>query len=302
MEIYNGRPVTQRLTMPLGFSSPTLNILKDGTQVLAPINPEFGKNYVMAPIPYAATLVDGPLTIVVNFQIDSTRVTKEFTVNVTTPLYADIDEIRDALGADEERFTDAQLATAERRIRGVINKYTNQDFGRQEGTKKIVGTGESQLRLTDRLAVLTNISGPNVLVNYSQDNQLAVIDNGSFYDVRGDGYFIGVATSIYGSYAYTNPIRDPDSTWDSGGFIENASYFVTGVWGWESVPSDVKEAALILIEDALCPDSEYRDRYVGNYKAADWRVEYSDRAFRGTGSVMADQLLDSYRRWSMTVI
>lgn len=320
MEVYNSQPQDLKISMPSGYSSPVVEVSRDGKRISYSNPTVTGPNFVMARIPYAATTVDGTIRIVVNFNVDGSAQTKVISAQVTTP-YASVDEIRDALGKDEARFLDGELNRAERRIRGIVNSFTGQEFGRVDGTKKVTGAGDVQLRLPDRLSSLTRIEGVNTLVNYQRDASgnlvwayspdypgddsrrvLVPIDNGPLYDIRGDGFYLGLAAPLPQTYSYTNPIRDPDSMWQGGGFRENSPYYVTGIWGYESVPSDVKEATLILIEDALCPDSEYRDRYVDNYKAADWRVEYSDRAFRGTGSVMADQLLEPYRRWSMTVI
>jgi hypothetical protein len=83
---------------------------------------------------------------------------------------------------------------------------------------------------------------------------------------------------------------------------DNVWYTITGDWGYEDVPTNVKEAMLILIEDAICPDSEYRDRYIDSVKTADYQYMYTSNAFRGTGSVIADQLLEPFRRPSLAVI
>ena len=288
MEIYNSRPVSQRFSIPEGYASPVVDVIRNGKRLTQPSLTQEA-NAVVVKIPYAATTIDGPLNINITFSIDGMTYTKSFVVTVSTP-YADIEEIRDALGADEMNFSDSQLSQAERRIRNIVNKYTQQEFGKSGEALQILGTGETTLRLPKRLLSIDTLAGANVY------------PSPDYYAVRGDGWYLGLNTTPpTGELAYANPIRDPGSQLRLG-FLENYVYTIDGTWGYESVPTDVKEATLILIEDALCPDSEYRDRYVDNYKAADFRVEYSDRAFRGTGSVMADQLLEPYRRWSMTVV
>jgi hypothetical protein len=105
-----------------------------------------------------------------------------------------------------------------------------------------------------------------------------------------------------GDYVYTNVIRDPDSMWNRGGFRDNVVYTIDGVWGYDEVPTGVKEAALIMIEEALCPQAVYRERYLKAISGDGWRYEFVGAAYSGTGNVIADQLLEEYRRTAITVI
>lgn len=294
MEIYTGNVQKVSVKVPFTATQADVTVVDDSGVLLhdfATVSKEAAGYSVT--LPFFLVSNDRKFTInwTLRYEELGPRVyTNSVPVSVVTP-YADIEEIRDALGPEEINFTDAQLAQAERRIRGIVNKYTNQEFGKSVETIKVVGAGDNQLRLPKRLVSINTLGGAGVL------------PNPDFYAIRGDGWYLGYSTTPpLTDVIYTNPIHDPDSVWANGGFKENFVYTVSGTWGYESVPTEVKEATLVLIEDALCPDSEYRDRYLDNVRAADWRVEYSDRAFRGTGSVMADQLLDGYRRWSMTVI
>ncbi len=69
---------------------------------------------------------------------------------------------------------------------------------------------------------------------------------------------------------------------------------ITGDWGYKSVPAPVKEAARLLVNDYACSEQLYRDRYLESIKAADWRLQFSSRAWEYTGNVRADQLLSEY--------
>ena len=218
---------------------------------------------------------------------------------MTTTPYFTISQIRDELELDPTTGpSDRVLTRAERRIRGVVEAYTGQSFGREEAVKSVYGLGDSKLRLPARLASLNSITGPYTLVTADAS------PNGSLYEIRGDGNFLNVKRDAYGisDVIYTNPIRNPDVEYGLRAWPDGAVYSVDGVWGYEEVPEDVQEAILILIEDYLDPDSEYRERYLQTVRAADWNLVYHDNAYRGTGNATADALLQPYIRWSMTVV
>lgn len=215
-------------------------------------------------------------------------ITKVDTYEFVTP-YVTLSEIREALGTMPV-MTDAQLRRAERKIRGVINNFTGQEFGRFTGAYRIQATGDDNLKLPRRLISFTGVVG-------------ADFTDISYYGTRGDGWYLGRSAPVYddGSYTSSGVIRYPGSSWRCL-WKDNVWYTISGEWGYEDVPGDVKEAALILIEDLICPDSEYRDRYIDSVKTADYQYMYNSGAFRGTGSVIADQLLEQYRRTPLVVI
>lgn len=296
MEIYRNSTAAVRITVPVTPSTGTMDVRAfDGDTelyVFQTVTAVTGGFEVTLPF----SLVDRDRDFVIKWAFDYVEggVTKtyktEVPVSVVTP-YANIAEIREILGTQSAQFTDSQIRRAERAIRGVINSFTGQSFGRFEGTRKVIGAGDGQLRLPQRLVSISSITGANLVYTL-----------GDYYAVRGDGWYLGFATpSPDGDWVFTHVIRDPDSLYD-GGFRDNVVYNITGVWGYEDLPSDVKEAALLLIEKHLCPDTEYRDRYIDSVRAADWRYEFNPQAFNGTGSVVADQLLEPYRRYGMTVI
>lgn len=246
-------------------------------------------------VPYSITAYDGPFVVRWQYTVGSDSYSRDDHHEVVTP-YVTIAEMREALELGEE-FSDATLVRAERRVRGVIDSHTGQRFGFFEGSRRIIGSGDAQLTLGDRLISVSRVEGPNVLSNYDG------MDNGMFYSVVGDGWYLGMRQELpEGDYVFTNVIRDPDSMYTRGGFRDNVTYVIHGTWGYPAVPEDVKEAALIMIEEMLCPQSLYRDRYLKAISGDGWRYEFVSNAYSGTGSVVADQLLEPYRRSSMMVI
>ena len=69
---------------------------------------------------------------------------------------------------------------------------------------------------------------------------------------------------------------------------------ITGDWGYKRVPEPVREAARLLVNDYACSEQLYRDRYLESIKAADWRLQFSARAWDHTGNARADHLLAEF--------
>lgn len=249
-------------------------------------------------LPFSLVQADKSIEIRWKFDYTESSSTKTYNyttaVNVITP-YVTLEELKEAI-PEAAQFSDAELVRLERRIRGVIDNFTGQSFGRYVGTRDVIGSGDVELKTPNRLVHLDNITGADIV--YSEDG----IASPGLYTSRGDGWYVGFSAPIpTGDYVFENVIRDPDSTYGRG-FRDNVVYTITGVWGWDDVPAEVKEAALILCEDELCPQSEYRDRYLKSISGDGWRYEFNPNAYYGTGSVMADQLLEPFRRSTMTVI
>jgi hypothetical protein len=252
-------------------------------------------------LPFSLVVNDSSFVIVWKFNYLEGSVTKAYehrtSIDVVTP-YVTLSEFKTAIPEIPViGISDTELIRLERRIRGVITNYTGQEFGRYVGSREVIGAGDEELKLADRLVQLDNITGTNIL--YSEDGIMAP----GFYAIRGDGWYVGVSNPTPdGDYVFENVIRSPNSMWNLGCFRDNVVYTVDGVWGYSDIPAEVREAALIIAEDELCPQSEYRDRYLKSISGDGWRYEFNPNAYFGTGSVTADQILDKFRRSSMTVI
>lgn len=303
MEIYRNELANIELRVPVTAIPGTFDVAAyDGSTLLhtfSTVTAITGGYKVTLPF----SLVDNDSSFVIKWKFNYTEnsITKPYeyqtSVNVVTP-YVTLEELKTAIPEIAAMgVSDSELVRLERRIRGVIDNYTGQEFGRYVGSRTVIGAGDSQLKLSDRLVTLSNITGSNIM--YSDDG----ISAAGFYAVRGDGWFIGVSNPVpEGDYVFENVIRDPNSMYSRGGFRDNVVYTIDGVWGYSDVPADVKEAALMLAEDELCPQGEYRDRYLKSISGDGWRYEFNPNAYYGTGSVIADQLLDQFRISSMTVI
>jgi hypothetical protein len=302
MEIYRNELADVSLKVPVTSSTGTIDVeAYDGSTLLhtfSTVDAISGGYSVTLPF----SLVDRDSEFVVRWKLNYNEdgVSKSYmhdtSVRVVTP-YVTSEEITEAIPDISSYATPAEIVRVERRIRGVIENYTGQKFGRFVGKRQVIGAGDIQLKLPERLVNLTDISGSNVLF----DSTGHAVPGA--YSIRGDGYYLGVSNPTpEGDYVFENVIRDPDSMWNRGGFRDNVVYTVDGVWGYDEVPTNVKEAALILIEEALCPQAVYRERYLKAISGDGWRYEFVGAAYSGTGNVIADQLLEEYRRTAITVI
>ena len=278
-----------------------VKVFKAGALVstLSTVTYENGRYSVV--IPFSLVQEDSELEVRWTFDYVENSIAQTFHdstyVSVVTP-YLPIREIALML-EDEDDFSEDDIRELERATRHVINAFTGQNFGHSTQTLAVRGNGKSSLELPARCIRLNSVNG--------------VDGSDQFYQVRGEGWYLG------GPVVGTPPLRadfdgwhehsssyPPQTIWDSGpvisspyqgaeiSFIKNATYYLDGEWGWKRVPRKVQEAARLLINDYASGDTVYRDRYLTSMTAADWRIQFHSGAFRQTGNVRADQLLNDF--------
>jgi hypothetical protein len=205
--------------------------------------------------------------------------------------------------------TDAEAKEVESAVRHVINAMTGQSFGYFEGTIDVEGHGETALRLPRRLIELVGLSTLTATLNVNR----SIITSDGWYLKKGwtnavtvlstnDEYFTG--TDVYndvepGEPGYEKPdhgpiIVAPGVSSSPTPWRDDYPFSVNGKWGYISVPEPVKEAARLLVNDYACSEALYRDRYLESIKAADWRLQFSSRAWESTGNARADFLLSEF--------
>jgi len=230
-------------------------------------------------------------TAVIGFEntqdVDEMQVVWEFTINgveasktdfldVVVPL-AELDDIRIELDVPAS-ISDDQIRRTERRVRRLIERITGQVFAPVEATLTATQLIDGSLRLPQKMLSLTSVAG---------------VANSLYYVLANGGWALAILYPLKrdGIRSSGVPIIDPFAQYRKP-VVKKVN--VTGRWGYERVPNDVQEAALILIEQQLCPDSLYAERYLKTMTAADFRFEFDPGAYRGTGNVIADRLLSKY--------
>jgi hypothetical protein len=64
--------------------------------------------------------------------------------------------------------------------------------------------------------------------------------------------------------------------------------------GYKVVPYDIKDAALMLIDDLKCGRLEYHKRSITNYSTDQYRIQIDKSALDGTGNILVDKILQKY--------
>lgn len=188
----------------------------------------------------------------------------------------------------QSKTTYTEYLECERVARKVIDWYCGQSFGKIEAIYAIEGSDTNGLRMPRRLLSLTEVRWQDVYTNPSIITAPNPYDGWVEYswELMADGWILRTPRSR----------RRIDAAYPTRfSFKRNTSYNVEGIWGYSSVPTNVVEAAKIVIANLLCKDQKYRDKYLESIATGDWDIKFMKEAFAGTGSVTADQLLKEYR-------
>lgn len=248
-------------------------------------------------IPYEITHMDGEFSVVWNYSMDAKDYVRRESLSVVTPLFTKT-ELVDS-DSDFGTLTDAQVVKLERLIREVIERYTGQTFGFREGTLDLYGNGTKVISTSGtRVTSITSLTPYGYVspVGYEYGGRL-INDGYSIIKTVPNDYSIKADdTSVYESLigyhlGYGNTV-----------FPNGARFTLTGRFGYDSVPQPVKDAALQLAQTYSCDEHVWRDRYVKSMRAADWRVDFQQESYNGTGSLLADQLLAPYIVSTMVVL
>lgn len=288
-ELLAGYIGTVEFVVPEDLTTATFTVSKDGAQIGASATALPTGGVASVTLPYAATVEPGSVDVTLRFNYQSTLYEPVKTVEVVSP-YVQIHEIKALLD-----ITDTEEAVAiELAARHVINSYTGQRFDKSHKTLTVEGHGETALRLPERLVELDGVS---TLTGKLDPNSIIVVSDGWYIkkrwadvieELETDDEYFGEDTRPGGvTYAPTGHHRV--SEWR-----DDYPFKITGTWGYNSVPVPVVEAARLLAEDYSCLESSYRDKFLKNIRAADWRLEFSSRSWESTGNARADMLLSDY--------
>jgi len=80
------------------------------------------------------------------------------------------------------------------------------------------------------------------------------------------------------------------------GFAKTFDYVIHLEVGYNKVPSDIKRAAALLIEDIKCNKLDYAGRYIKDYNTDQFKIGFDDRVFEGTGNMIVDKILSKYAK------
>ena len=237
--------------------------------------------------------------IVWSYEVDGNIASHSYYTDVVTP-YANMADVWEDLGfgtdpSDPNYKTYHEVQMAEKYARKLIEAYTAQFFYLYDDVQIVYGSGADILPLPFRMYAIHELYENDVLLV----DKINDVNNWIFSPIISEsGYGIRVnRTDQMDNMVYTSNGLIPPSYLDYGGagaFQKDYRYSVSGRFGWSSVPDNVEEACIILIKQFFEKDTAWRNKYVRNISAFDWKFEFMEDAHRGTGNLYADQLLLPY--------
>lgn len=253
----------------------------------------------------AQTQNEGEVSVTWSFSLNSNAVVKVDYFDIVTP-YLSIAEVKRVY----PEATDEEAIEVEAAVRHIINANTGQSFGYSMNQSiRVEGHGESALRLPKRLIRLIGLETETAVLNPNS----AVIVSDGWYLKKGwseETTEKTTASTYWGGEWVENDVLPGEPGWEKSGhgavihapgsgpnptaWRNDYPFTVVGDWGYKTVPHPVREAARLLVNDYACMEQLYRDRYLDAIRAADWRLDFSSRAWEFTGNVRADQLLAEY--------
>lgn len=243
-------------------------------------------NGSIALVPYPITRVDGKFRLEWTYTVDGASYTKVEYHDVVTPVFREADLV--AWDSDFSRLGTPAIFRLEAIIRRVIQEVTGQKFNYEYDRIEVTANNRGVISMPKRLVEATGLN----------DVSASLVD--SIVLRKNDGWTITATRGESWIDHFEGPIRLPGQTF--GHFVMGVNYVISGYWGYPSLPEDIAIAARILAEDYGCDESLWRDRYIANIRAADWRFEFNKKAFVSTGNVKADQILEKYTLNRMVVV
>lgn len=191
------------------------------------------------------------------------------------------DEMVEVLSNDLEYKSYTEI---ERTARGIIESHCKQPFNYWYGTATAVGN-DGLIMLPQHLDKLEYVEKKLAEV---QAYHISFSDDG--YEVTQDGMSIqNVECLEQQKYMKASP--------------RQSDYMIRGQWGYESVPMRVKQAAILIIQNKLCPSGAWHENYIDNLRSDNMRIQYNPASYDdSTGIYDADVLLGDYRNIMMGVV
>jgi len=222
--------------------------------------------------------------------------------SIETP-YASIPETMDFLGysgtVGAANYLDPNtIIKTEKMARTIIEGYTGIKFYKYYGFQEIYGIGANTIQLTEKMLSLDQI----------WENQILVFDGTTSPVYNTFGYNTEISPTGYQLRIWYpawpdgwNNEMDP-TIYESGRFRDTYLYRFVGEIGYNYVPEDIKLASMLLQQDIMSNDYNWRNKYLSQVNLSEISFKMANGAFNGTGNVMVDNILDQYRKANIVII
>lgn len=229
------------------------------------------------------------------YSVDGVSLRETDYIYVVTP-YVTIDEITEELGysmrsEDPNYQPYEKIQSAERMARMMIDAELGFSLKKEQKTITAYGSGADVLSFPERIISISSIT----------ENDELVIDNTSNYNIF--GFDVEITETNHGIRVVPpNPGDDIDEQEEfdytgltRGRFRNGYRYEINGVFGYSYIPQEIKQCMYLLINDILCTDSAWRNKYVKKINSGQMSVELSSLAYNGTGNAMVDAILQKFK-------
>lgn len=222
--------------------------------------------------------------------------------SVETP-YASIPETLDFLGysgiVGAPNYLDPNVVIkTEKMARTIIEGYTGIKFFKYYGGQEKYGIGANTIQLTEKMLSLDQIYENKILVFDRTQNP--IYDTfGYNTEISPTGYQLRIWYPGWPD-GWDNQM-DP-TIYQYGRFRDNYLYRFVGEIGYNYVPEDIKLASMLLQQDIMSNDYNWRNKYLSMVNLSEISFKMASGAFNGTGNVMVDNILDQYRKANIVII
>lgn len=236
------------------------------------------------------------------YTMSNTEYTQSQYINVYVP-YTDADSFFEEYPEYIDKFEDV-FDKFELKARNIINTYCGQAFDfYQNKSINIDGNNHYNLHLPYPISYLNKVT-----MNYGQSGQEVLHDSSNsnllkMEKVRQPGNF---ESSYYlrfksSSTEFTSVFSESPSPVNNK-FSSKNSYKVEGDFGWRYVPTNVQQAANLIIADLMNDDSEFRRHGIGSVSMDTVSFNMKTSFYESTGNIEADVLLMDYTMFVMDYI
>lgn len=250
----------------------------------------------------AITNINRVLEVRWSYTINSIPVTQTDYYAVETP-YSTVSETMDFLGYNsipsEINYMDPKTVTsAEKVARTIIEGYTGVKFYTYYGFQEVYGIGANTIELTEKMTTIDRIWENQILVSdYTQNPVYNTF--GPSVEISPTGYQLRIWYPGW-DMGWNNEM-DPTILY-AGRFRDTYLYRFQGQIGYKYVPEDIKLASMLLIQDILSNDYNWRNKYLSKVNLSEISFEMAKGAFNGTGNITVDNILDQYRKSNIVII
>ncbi len=185
----------------------------------------------------------------------------------------------------------ASYATDEQLARAIIDSIVDDGFYYTKKNINAIGNGSDFIPVWDNVKVINAVYENNVLVTAKT------------FELTKDGSAITQTYTGELNRSESAPVLLPASSSDYTeliygytGFPREYDYRINADVGYINVPSDIKRATELLIEDISCGRLDYYKRYIGSYNTDQFRIQFDKAVFQGTGNILVDKILEKYKK------